>query len=92
MDIAAREKKIAVNERKTISPIHRDFITILRVKCHVSNRSFYAGPLNELGHGSSSFSEVVGSKLLEDRYRHGSERTGSDWKRNRRATPEHEAR
>ena len=53
---------------------------------------FTRGSLNELGHGSSSFSELVGSKLSEDRYRQGSEPTGADWKRNRRATPEHEAR
>jgi hypothetical protein len=34
-DIAAKEEKIAVNERKTTRSIHRDFITILRVNRHV---------------------------------------------------------
>jgi hypothetical protein len=58
LGVGTNEKRIPVNNRKTTRPIHRDFIAFnLLVICHVSDESvwIYAGTLDELDHGSSSF-------------------------------------
>src|SRR5262245_23061117 len=60
--LGAKEKKIAANETRITRPIHRNFIaltSLLFVMFQMNQFGFTPSALNKLGHGCSSFSELV---------------------------------